>query len=589
MLKEKSDSILDFNIRLLELAINDKIPIYERYNFACIVCDNIIEFITVRLCRSESDKKGILIKKISYIYSILSKLINEFIKKLKNGNRYINNIYPYIDYLDKNLSIEDNIKIDDGKIYYAFMDSDENIKFIKSGKTLISINSKFGTERDVVEKYLITKFGIRKFGTMRFIRAKNYILQQISKDLNSNLDDTNLLLKRKNSNKWQLVQTDISDTTFIEKIMESLSIDYEMDHMYINQYMFNISDYKNAIKSISSSKDYYKPIASIYSKINFKSKLEDGDLLFYTPYHSYNFIIDFIYEMCTSENISYLYITLYRLSSNSRIIEYLCNASDNGKHVFVNIELLARGNEESNVYYIRKLKKHGCHVIWAYYSFKIHMKSFCAVSNDGKIYSHFSTGNYNEANAKIYTDFSLITSNKKMGINILSFFESIINRKINYTSVIDDTFLTSSNLDNREMFIYNINKEKEKGVNGKIYIKCNNIFDESIINELYTASLFGVDIRIICRSICGVNPITKNLQIRSKMGQLLEHDRIYIFGDSIYISSFDLLPRNLDRRLESFVSIYDSNIKNNLLYIFKAIWNNSNFQLNKKFRWEVIK
>lgn len=588
MKKEKYDSILDFNIRILNLALDDKTPLYEKYNFACIICDNIIEFITVRLCKPNCNRKEDLIKKISFIYSILSKLINELIKKIKYSDRYINNIYPYINYLDNNLNILDNININDGKIYYVFATSNNDIKFIESGKTLISINSKYGIEHDIIESYLIAKYGIKKIGTIRFIRGKNYTLQQISKDLDSNLDDVKLLLKRKSNNKWQLIQTDIDNYDFIEEIFKSLHIDYEMNRIIINQYMFNISDYKDAVKSILTHEDYYKPIIPIYSKINFKSKLKNGDLLFYTPYHSYNFITDFISEMCSSNDISFIFITIYRLSANSKIVEYLCNASDNGKHVFVNIELLARGNEKSNIHYINKLKKHGCNVIWAYYSFKIHMKAFCAVSNNGKIYSHFSTGNYNETNAKIYTDFSLITSNKKIGINLLTFFEAILNRKINYTSVIDDTFITNSNLDNREMFVYNINKEKEKGVKGKIYIKCNNIFDEDIINSLYSASLTGVDIRIICRSICGINPIVENLQIRSKLGQLLEHDRLYIFGDSMYISSFDLLPRNLDRRLESFIPIYDSNIRNDLSLIFKSNWNNSNFQLNRNFKWEVI-
>ena len=320
-LENKNNSILEFNMRLLKMIMDNETPLFEKYNFACIVYDNLNEFITVRLYRADIEERQKLIKKISFMYAILSKFINEFIYKFKGDDLYLDSFSPYQNYLESNLEIIENIEIEDDKSYYVFIDSQDCVKFIESKRRVVSVNNKYVLEEILLEKYLIENFNIKEFGIFKLIRRQNYFIDPEIKDMNTALNEIKLLVNQKNNNRWELMQTNITSEQFLEKIKTKANIGYDIDIMNVNSYIFNIKDYKNILKDKLDRKDHYKKLESKYSLINFKRELDRGDMLFYTPYHSYKYITDFIDQMCTSKDIKSIYQTMYRLSDESAIVD----------------------------------------------------------------------------------------------------------------------------------------------------------------------------------------------------------------------------------------------------------------------------
>lgn len=322
-----------------------------------------------------------------------------------------------------------------------------------------------------------------------------------------------------------------------------------------------------------------------YKNTNFYKELRNTDMTFRVPYESYDYITEFIHQMCTNENILAIFITLYRTAKDSVIIDSLIEAKNLGKDVFVYIEPSARGDEYNNIRNIQKLLLNRVNVSCSYFNYKVHSKVFCAVSRDGVIYSHIGTGNYNENTAKIYTDTHLLTTNYDIGINSVNILLSIFNNKVivpRITGLIGISPVTF-----RSTFVNLIDNEIEKGVDGKIYIKCNNMCDRNIIHKLYTAARAGVDVKIICRTGCAALPM-KNLEIRSKVGRYLEHDRLYIFGNRCFISSADLLLRNISKRVEVVCELDKLDAIEKTKHSFEYVWNTSTHELLSDGRWSMI-
>lgn len=331
-----------------------------------------------------------------------------------------------------------------------------------------------------------------------------------------------------------------------------------------------VSLYEKKFKNIPSV--YYPKDTEPYKPVDFYSELRYRDILIRNPYESYDYVLDFIDQMCSHPNIKGIFITLYRTSSDSKILKALIRAKELGKDVSVYVEPTARDSEISNIKNIQTLIKHGITVECNYYNYKVHGKLFCAVDISGIVYSHIGTGNYNENTAKGYTDFHLLTMNPVITNEAFSIIMSLF-LKNTYTKRVDNQqSLFSSPLD----FRYHINNlieiEKRKGINGRIWIKCNSICDCAIIDKLYQAANVGVDVKIICRTGCSLN-FHPNIQIKSKVGKYLEHDRFYIFGDDVYISSADLLLRNINKRFEIVCQIIQSDNIVKVIDTFVTLWN----------------
>ena len=309
--------------------------------------------------------------------------------------------------------------------------------------------------------------------------------------------------------------------------------------------------------SFSPKKKEYLKTAK---KSNIFSKIKKKDVLIYRPYDSFESIIDFVQEASVDSKVVAIKITLYRVDKKSKIIQYLKDAADNGKQVVVLIELKARFDEENNVAKAKELEHANIHVVYGVPHLKTHAK-ICMVlrqeEDDIVPYVHMSTGNYNAATAKIYTDFEYFSADSVLGQDAVDFFNALTgySRKRNYNKLLVAPSMMRSELIQR--IRREIENHQQNG-NGYILFKLNSLVDPECIKELYHASMAGVKIDLQIRGICCLRPqipgISDNIHVTSIVGRFLEHSRVYYFynnGDEeMYLGSADLMERNLDRRVE---------------------------------------
>ncbi|RZS93742.1 polyphosphate kinase 1 [Aquimarina brevivitae] len=318
---------------------------------------------------------------------------------------------------------------------------------------------------------------------------------------------------------------------------------------------------------------------------NLLAKIAKKDYLQYAPYHTFSYTVKFLRECAIDPKVKTIKITIYRLATISHIASSLINAAKNGKQVTVQIELQARFDEEANIRYAEQMQREGINLIFGVTGLKVHCKA-CLIEReeDGvlKRYGFISTGNFNESTARIYTDYTLFTTNEailKETNKVFKFFE--INYKINrYKHLLVSPHYTRSSL---KKLIKREIKNSNEGKPSGIKLKLNSLSDYEMIDMLYEASRAGVKIDLIIRGICclvpGIPGMSENIRAISVVDKFLEHPRLYVFhnaGDpKIYISSADWMTRNLDRRVEISCPIYDEDIKNELLETFEICWNDN--------------
>lgn len=320
------------------------------------------------------------------------------------------------------------------------------------------------------------------------------------------------------------------------------------------------------------------------------SQISNRDFLQYTPYHSFAYVVLFLREASLDPKVKSISITIYRLSSQSQIVNALIQAARNGKQVTVQIELQARFDETANIRYAEKLKNEGVHLIFGIPSLKVHSKTCLIQRKEGdklKRYGFISTGNFNESTARVYTDYTLFTANQQIlkEVNrVFSFLEKSYKIPV-HKHLLISPFTTSSGL--KERIAREISLA-QAGKNALIRIKINNITNYDMVAALYKASQAGVQIRMIVRGICclvpGVAGISDNIEVISVVDRYLEHPRMVIFENSgdrdILISSADWMTRNLDNRVEVTCPIYDKDVQQELVDTFELSWND-----NVKARW----
>ena len=308
------------------------------------------------------------------------------------------------------------------------------------------------------------------------------------------------------------------------------------------------------------------------------------DYLQYTPYHAFSYIIKFLREAALDPKVKTIKITVYRLANNSQVAASLINAVKNGKQVTVQIELQARFDEQANIEYAEQLQAEGVKLIFGVPGLKVHSK-VCVIEREEeeiKRYGFISTGNFSEATARIYTDYTLFTAHEailKELNKVFEFFETTY--KINkYKHLIVSPHYTKST------FLKLIEDEIDHALSGKeayIKIKMNSFTSYKMIDKLYEASRAGVKIQLIIRGVCclvpGVKGMSENIEAISIVDKFLEHPRIFIFGNDgdskMYISSADWMTRNLDNRVEVGCPIYDKDIKQELLDTFEISWSDN--------------
>ncbi|MGN0471246.1 MAG: RNA degradosome polyphosphate kinase [Lachnospiraceae bacterium] len=310
---------------------------------------------------------------------------------------------------------------------------------------------------------------------------------------------------------------------------------------------------------------------------NIFERIRQKDILLHHPYESFEPIVEFIRQAAKDPDVLAIKQTLYRVSGHSPIIAALAQAAENGKQVSVLVELKARFDEENNIVWARMLEKAGCHVIYGLVGLKTHSKITLVVrrEEDGiRRYVHLGTGNYNDSTAKLYTDLGLLTCKEAYGEDATAVF----NMLSGYSEPIGWNKLSLAPLWLKDRFLTLIRRETRNAGEGKparIVAKMNSLCDKDIIAALYEASSAGVQISLIVRGICclrtGIPGVSENIQVRSIVGNFLEHARIFYFENGgkpeIYMGSADWMPRNLERRVEILFPVEEEPLRNKVLHI----------------------
>lgn len=635
---DREKSWLAFNARVLQEAADESVPLLDRLRFLGIFSNNLDEFFRVRFAAirrlSLSGKSGAkilggisaqqLVKDITKIVIddqteslvILKKIETE----LESENIFIIN--------ENEISVEQEIYLKD---FFIQKLSPELVTIILNDLSefpLLRDNMGYLAIKLVMKKNSEVRYAIieipktmNRFVVLPSEDEKHYIILiddvirhnlksifnifdyesvsahmiKISRDAQLDIDSDlskSMLEKISTSVKDRIIGEPVR---FIyDKMIEKDTLEFFLDKMKIDSTdsiipggrYHNRRDYMGFPSlgrlDLLYTKNDPLPIPGLSLEGSILQKISEKDYLLNAPYQSYSYLIKFLREAALDPKVTTIKITLYRLAKNSQIISSLINAAKNGKKVIVQIELQARFDEASNISYAEQMQTEGIELIFGVKGLKVHSK-ICVVERieNGKVkrYGFISTGNFNEATAKVYTDVTLFTSHQQIlkDINKIFDFFNINYRTYRYKHLIVSPHYT------RIRFYKLIDREILHSLAGRktyIKLKMNSLSDFGMIDKLYEASNAGVKIQLEVRGICslipGVKGMSANIEAISIVDNYLEHTRIYIFGNAgqteVFISSADFMNRNLDGRVEVTCPIYDQEIKKELIDNFDLGW-----------------
>lgn len=299
---------------------------------------------------------------------------------------------------------------------------------------------------------------------------------------------------------------------------------------------------------------------SAASKSDMFTVIQQSDILLHHPYESFQPVIDFLRVAARDPDVMAIKMTLYRVGTKSPIVDALLDAIQHGKQVAVLVELKARFDEESNIEWAQKLESEGVHVIYGLLGLKVHAKIAMVVRREGdtiRRYLHLGTGNYNPQTARLYTDLGFFTTDEEIGADVSDLFNHLTgySAKKSYRKLLVAPHSMRQGLE--RLIRQEIASHKKNG-NGYIILKMNALEDQGMIRALYEASRAGVKVDLIVRGVCSLRPgipgVSENITVKSILGRFLEHSRIYYFhnggNEEVYVGSADMMPRNLNRRVE---------------------------------------
>ena len=325
---------------------------------------------------------------------------------------------------------------------------------------------------------------------------------------------------------------------------------------------------------------------------DFFARIRQGDLLVHLPYDSFTTSVeDFVMGAARDPGVNALKTTVYRTSEKSPLVPALIEAAESGKQSVALVELKARFDEGHNIEWSKRLERAGVHVVHGFPNLKIHAKTILVVRREEDVlrrYVHIGTGNYHSATARLYEDFGLFTSDPDIAADVSELFNYLtgFSRPVRFRKILVAPFGLRGALKDQ---IRLVAKAAESGKPAVMRLKLNALTDPDLIDELYKASEAGADIRILCRGICslraGVPGLSKNIKVKSVLGRFLEHSRVYSFqaGETTtyYMGSADLMPRNLNERVEVVVPVSDPAVQRELSASFEAGW------ADDVFCWEL--
>ena len=627
-------SWLRFNRRVLEEASDSSVPALERLKFVSIFSSNLDEFFMVRvgslfdlahMMPDDKDSKtgwtpeeqlhhiyctvpGLLTMKKQIYNAIMTELSQHGIRELapetlesqdlKQVNRFFKTeILPILSpiLIGPNHPVPHLVN----KHLYAaaFLEN-------KKGHKAIGIVP----VPDRLPPYLLLADGTR------FVRTENILLQwlpmlfdaytvkescilAVARNADISFDDEKFeddeadfrhqmkkLLKKRDHLAVVRLELSTSISSSFQKLLSSL-IHVEKHQIFVDtcplnlKYVFRLTEDLPKALSLKLSYQPYHPrwAEDLNPEQSMISQIQQKDRLLFYPYDSVKPFLQLLNEAAENPKVLSIKITIYRLASSSRIAQALCRAAENGKEVLVLMELRARFDEENNLTWSKMLEESGCQVIYGTKGFKCHSK-ICLITlrshNKTSYLTQVGTGNYNEKTNALYTDLSLMTADPSIGEDAAAFFRNMPVNKLDG----DYRQLCVSPFGIKSMLMTQIDQQIALGKDGYICIKTNSVTECKIIDKLVEASRAGVEIQLIVRGICcllpGIPGDTENIHVTSVVGRFLEHERIYQFGRHedarFYISSADLMTRNLNKRVEIACPIYDAQSKKQLQWILDA-------------------
>jgi len=632
-------SWLEFNQRVLDEGRDPNVPLLERLRFLAIAASNLDEFFMVRIGSLQTDIRGRresadpagmtpaeqLTAAASRVDSMMADLYECFLNDLdpqladigirrRHSTELTEDQVSHVEQVfeEQISSILTPVAVHDPARFpllqgrtlnVAVQLAPENgseefrfavIPFGKSNLRFITLPSNKGFEfilaEDLIELFIQRFFPSEEIiATVPFRMTRNADLsvrEDDGSDLLAEMED--ILDERKDS---FCVRLELSDqvTTPLQTFLKSLMRISDSD-VYVVPGPTGFSDFMR-LADLDGFSDYrysrwtpqesprIEPGASMFDVI------QAGDVLLVHPYESFDPVVRLVNEAADDPDVVAIKQTLYRTSRKSPIVEGLMRAAENGKNVTAIVELKARFDEARNIEWAKRMEYSGVQVIYGVRGLKSRAKACIVVRRDpqGVIrYVHFGTGNYNENTAGLYTDLSYMTCNEDLGSDAVSWFNAVTG----YSQLQELRRLVSAPVGLREKLLEMIALETERALNGdeaRIVAKCNSLADPEVIQAFYRASASGVEIQLNIRGICCLRPqvpgLSERIRVTSVIDRFLEHSRVYYFyhgGDRlVFMSSADLMGRNLDRRVELLVPILEEDCKQQLIDVLELCLNDN--------------
>ena len=642
-------SWLKFNERVLEEAENPEVPLCERMTFVSIYQSNLDEFFRVRvgslqdqmLISTEIRENKTKMTSAEQIRAIIKEVKKLNQRKDKAYEKLMKKIEEYGITLINHASAKSEEKKFLEKYFMkeimplsspTIVGKRQPFPFLKNGEiyAVVVLETRNKKERIGIipcSNNMLTRMVELPGGKGRYMLIEDLILHYIGKVFkgykvkgksllrvvrNADIDadaayDEDLDYREfmedlmKQRKKLSPVRIDLSremDETVVDALCRYL--DVTPDRVFRSEapldvsFVFQLQDLlrRNTElfyeKRVPQKSPEFKDGQSILQQIT-----EEDKLLSY-PYDSIRPFLKMLTEAAEDDSVISIKMTLYRLAKQSKVIEALCEAAENGKEVVVLVELRARFDEENNICWSRMLEEAGCQIIYGLEHYKVHSK-LCLITRRGEngiqYITQIGTGNYNEKTARLYTDLSLMTANEQIGMDAARVFQALAKGEV----VEDMEHLLVAPKCLQSKVIEKIEEQIQKQKNGEtayIGLKMNSLTDKRIIDKLIDASKAGVKIDMIVRGICclipGVEGETENIHVISVVGRFLEHSRIYIFGNGeeaqYYIGSADFMTRNTVKRVEVAAPVYSERLKKRLQDFFDLMLSD-----NKKARKEDAK
>ena len=625
-------SWLKFNERVLEEAENPKVPLCERLTFASIYQSNLDEFFMVRVgslidqmlvAKDSRDNKThmtpkeqiqailpqveILNRRKDEVYGKLMEKIEEYGVRLVDFSKITEEENKFLEaYFDMEISGLISPTIVGKRQPFPFLKNKEIYAVVvlttKSGKERLGIipcgsgvferlirlpgGNTYMLSEELILHYIPKVFKgyqIKEKSLLRVTRNADIDADALyDEDLDYREFMADLIKKRK---KLAPVRIELSrklSEGSVKLICEHLAT--KSQYVFRSQapldlsFVFQIEDALRKIPELFYERRTPRKSPAFTGDRPILDQIKEKDKLLSYPYESINPFLNMLHEAANDKDVVSIKMTLYRVAKQSKVVEALIEAAENGKEVLVLVELKARFDEENNIGWSRLLEDAGCRVIYGLDGYKVHSK-LCLITKktDEQVeyYTQIGTGNYNEKTSRLYTDLSLMTYNVDIGLEAANVFQALaMGETIKH---VDHLLVAPKCLQNKILDM--IDEEiahARAGEPAYIGLKMNSLTDKKIMEKLVEASCAGVRIDMVIRGICCLIPQvpgkTENIHVRSIVGRFLEHSRIYIFGsegrEKIYIASADFMTRNTLRRVEVAAPVYDEEIKARLLRMF---------------------